>query len=62
MSTVAETDASLETGLHLLEAGIPLTLLLDLAAGPDSHDLYVHEPADGSWLQPRSTSEHRLAG
>ena len=38
----------------LLEAHVPLSLLLDLAdpAGPDSAGHFVHEPADLSWLRP----------
>lgn len=40
----------------LLEAHVPLSLLLDLAdpAGPDSAGHFTAEPADLSWLQPRS--------
>lgn len=60
MSTVARTDESFETGLHLLEAGIPLSLLLDLAAAPDSQELYDNESPDLSWLSPRFRGQ--LAG
>jgi len=60
MSTVATTDNGLATGLHLLEAGIPLSLLLDLAVGPRSHDLYQHEDADLDWVPDRQHG--RLAG
>ncbi len=37
----------------LLSAGVPLTLLLDLAdpAGPDSAGHFDNEPADLSWLR-----------
>lgn len=40
----------------LLEAHVPLSLLLDLTdpAGPDSIGHFAAEPADLSWLQPRS--------
>lgn len=40
----------------LLEAHVPLSLLLDLTdpAGPDSVGHFTAEPADLSWLQPRS--------
>lgn len=40
----------------LLEAHVPLSLLLDLAdpAGPDSAGHFTAERADLSWLQPRS--------
>jgi hypothetical protein len=31
------------TPMRLLESGIPLSLLLDLAMGPESADLLVHE-------------------
>ena len=36
----------------MLEARVPLTLLIDLAepAGPRSHDLYASEHADSDWL------------
>lgn len=36
----------------LLAAGVPLTLLLDLAepAGPASHELYVAEGISAHWL------------
>ena len=36
----------------MLEARVPLTLLIDLAepAGPRSHDLYATEQADTDWL------------
>jgi hypothetical protein len=39
----------------LLRAGVPLTLLLDLAdpAGPDSVGHFDSEPADLSWLRRR---------
>ena len=38
----------------MLEAGVPLTLLIDLAepAGPRSRDLYAAEQEDASWLTP----------
>ncbi len=38
----------------LLEAHVPLSLLLDLAdpAGPDSAGHFVAETADLSWLRP----------
>ena len=36
----------------LLEAGVPLTLLIDLADpdGPRSRDVYATEPGDTDWL------------
>lgn len=36
--------------LALLEAGIPLSLLLDLAMPIQSADLYRAEPADADWI------------
>jgi hypothetical protein len=38
--------------LQLLESGVPLTLLLDLARpnGPASHRLLVDERADTTWV------------
>jgi len=40
--------------LQLLAAGVPLTLLLDLARqdGPASHRLLSEEHADTSWIAP----------
>lgn len=40
--------------MHLLRAGVPLTLLYDVFydAPPDSEDIYRAEPADLSWLVP----------
>ena len=40
--------------MHLLRAGVPLTLLYDVFydAPPDSQDIYTSEPADASWLIP----------
>ena len=36
----------------LLEAGVPLTLLIDLSdpSGPRSHDVYASELGDAAWL------------
>jgi hypothetical protein len=36
----------------LLEAGVPLTLLIDLSepSGPRSHDVYASEAGDAAWL------------
>jgi hypothetical protein len=36
--------------LALLEAGIPLTLLLDLAVPVDSSEVYNAEPGMADWL------------
>lgn len=51
-----EVDALVRRTRALLEAGVPLTLLLDLAeaSGPRSTERYRAEPADLSWLTPRS--------
>jgi hypothetical protein len=58
MAIITETGVSNEdepTGtsvMGLLAAGIPLSLLLDLAdaGGPQSQDLVDHEVGDASWL------------
>jgi hypothetical protein len=36
----------------LLHAGVPLSLLLDLADphGPASREVYAHEPGDAGWV------------
>jgi hypothetical protein len=39
-----------DTALSLLEAGIPLTLLLDLATPVRSIDVYRTEPGAADWL------------
>ena len=39
-----------DTALSLLEAGIPLTLLLDLATPVRSTDVYQTEPGAADWL------------
>lgn len=39
-----------DTVLSLLEAGIPLTLLLDLAMPLHSADVYSTEPGSADWL------------
>ena len=36
--------------MNLLAAGVPLTLLLDLATGLDSHEVYDREPGSADWL------------
>jgi hypothetical protein len=40
----------IDTVLALLEAGIPLTLLLDLAMPIQSADVYQTEPGSADWL------------
>ena len=40
----------IDTVLSLLEAGIPLTLLLDLAMPIHSADVYQTEPGSADWL------------
>jgi hypothetical protein len=44
------TDDDTDTALSLLEAGIPLTLLLDLATPIRSIDVYRTEPGAADWL------------
>jgi hypothetical protein len=36
--------------MDLLAAGVPLTLLLDLATTLDSHEVYDREPGTADWL------------
>jgi hypothetical protein len=36
--------------MDLLAAGVPLTLLLDLASALDSHEVYDREPGVADWL------------
>jgi hypothetical protein len=40
-----------DTALTLLEAGVPLTLLLDLATPIHSTDVYRTEPGTADWLE-----------
>lgn len=39
--------------MDLLAAGVPLTLLLDLATALDSHEVYDREPGSADWLWAR---------
>ncbi|HTW20208.1 MAG TPA: hypothetical protein VME70_08370 [Mycobacteriales bacterium] len=43
----------IDTVLELLEAGIPLTLLLDLAMPIQSAEVYRTEPGSADWLPAR---------
>jgi hypothetical protein len=36
--------------MQLMAAGVPLTLLLDLAGGLDSQEVYDREPGSADWL------------
>jgi hypothetical protein len=36
--------------MDLMAAGVPLTLLLDLATALDSHEVYDREPGSADWL------------
>ena len=45
---VHDTDSS--RAMALLADGVPLSLLLDLAAAVPSRDVYRDEPADTGWL------------
>jgi len=56
---VADPDAHQDTGgqvpspvMAMLSDRLPLTLLLDLALGVRSDEVYVAEPPDLSWLSP----------
>jgi hypothetical protein len=44
------TTAPRQQALALLDAGVPLSLLLDLALPLDSSALLRDEPADASWV------------
>lgn len=37
-------------GFALLRAGVPLSLLCDLAMALDTREVYAAEPADTTWL------------
>ena len=60
MDTSTEARAQVDLPLlarhaaALLEAGVPLTLLIDLAepGGPHSRDVYAAECGVADWLQP----------
>lgn len=51
-ATTPQPDAT-RTALDLLAAGVPLSLLLDLATAVNSHDVYAHEPGVADWLDAR---------
>ena len=58
MPAPTATDPAVARTAALLRAGVPLTLLLDLAAphGPRSRELYEREPADSmAWLLARAS-------
>ncbi len=42
--------------MGLLRDHLPLTLLLDLAFGVRSHEVYCREQADVSWVPPARTA------
>ena len=49
--TASDTDRGpSDRALSLLHAGVPLSLLLDLAMPVHSADLYEEEPADTAWV------------
>ena len=45
-----DVEALVERTHALLADHVPLSLLLDLAAGPHSDELLAAEPADDAWL------------
>ncbi len=50
MSTTAQADSPLSTAMALLASGVPLSLLLDLAADPRSEELLWSErPSELPW-------------
>jgi hypothetical protein len=48
--TQSDRTTHTDEALKLLSAGVPLSLLLDLATAPDSHQVYDREPGDVDWL------------
>lgn len=52
------------TPMRLLQSGIPLSLLLDLALGPQSADLLTQErsAADSRLVRVPKTRRHRAGG
>jgi hypothetical protein len=50
--TPFDADLATGAGMALLADGVPLSLLLDLAAAVPSRELYRHEPGDARWLTP----------
>ncbi len=69
MAIITETGVSNEdepsgtSVMDLLAAGIPLSLLMDLAdeGGPQSRDLVEHESGDASWLGWSRSHAHGAA-
>ncbi|MFP5220577.1 MAG: hypothetical protein ACLGIG_12775 [Actinomycetes bacterium] len=53
--TQSSTDRPTARALDLLAAGVPLSLLLDLAAAVPSRDLLAAEPGDTGWV-PRAVA------
>jgi hypothetical protein len=58
---VSSTENVSAVAMRLLRSGVPLTLLLDLAAGPHSRELFLDEPSNLDWL-PRPRQEITPAG
>ena len=42
---------AMDQALELLGAGVPLSLLLDLATAVDSSEVYSQEPASTDWIK-----------
>jgi hypothetical protein len=53
--STAESPTTTQHAMALLEAGVPLSLLLDLAGMPHtaSSELMTTEVGDTSWVHPR---------
>jgi hypothetical protein len=49
-TTAPEQTTRADAALSLLAAGVPLTLLLDLAGAVPSRELYREETADADWV------------
>jgi hypothetical protein len=52
----AQHEDHTDPALARLEAGIPLTLLLDLAVPVPSTDIYRSEPGEADWLPTPRTA------
>lgn len=51
-----ESDHFVARTFALLSGGVPLSLLLDLATGPHSAELWADESPELAWLAPRNGS------
>lgn len=56
-----DVDALVARTSRLLADGVPLSLLLDLAGGPHSEELWADEAPELRWLQPRTVPASETA-